>query len=327
MAGMNPIGEFFQAREGGLHQPLDRTAFDRIQAQAAAGTGEAMEVTGVGYRYGTVGWFGMYGAIRIEAGAFIEAPGKHRKYRDAMGLYSHNTADVLARVGNNTMDITYGENEITYAMRLNKKDSLAQDVWARLMREDINASSIGFIIVEGDWTEGYDNSLDADSEKAGEKIEIFSVTKAELIEVSLVAQGAYAGATSSPAGRQVSETLDAQLAEVAGDIVTGGETIDHEVKNALPVQSAMLTVDDITEADLEPEEPDASADQSGGGEGDDGGDGGSVDGGAEPDGLGDPSEERGEGDAAAEAEAQGMTLKDIVGRAPADLKWRLTDVN
>ena len=85
MPGMNPIGEFFQAREGGLHCPLDRTAFDRIQAQAAQGTGEAMEVTGVGYRYGVVGWFGLYGAIRIEAGAFIEAPGKHRKYRDAMG--------------------------------------------------------------------------------------------------------------------------------------------------------------------------------------------------------------------------------------------------
>ena len=71
----------------GCSTPLDRTAFDRIQAQAAQGTGEEMEVVpGSGYRYGVVGWFGMYGAIRIEAGAFIEAPGKHRKYRDAMGL-------------------------------------------------------------------------------------------------------------------------------------------------------------------------------------------------------------------------------------------------
>ena len=159
--------------------------------------------------------------------------------------------------------------------------------------------------------------MDADPETAGDKIDIFSVTKAELIEVSLVAQGAYAGATSQPAGR---DTASVPASKLAVDIVTGGETIDHEVKNALPVQSAMLTVDDITEADLDPEEPDASADQSGGGEGDDGGDGSSVAGGAEPDGGGDPSEERGEGDAYAEAEEQGMTLKDIVGRAPAELK-------
>ena len=264
----------------------------------------------------------MFGAIRIEAGAFIEAPGKHRKYRDALGLYAHNTADVLARAGNNTMDIRYGDNELTFAMRLNKKDSLAQDIWARLMREDINASSIGFIIADGEMVEDYDNSLDADPETAGDKIDIFSVTKAELIEVSLVAQGAYAGATSQPAGR---DTASVPASKLAVDIVTGGETIDHEVKNSLPVQSAMLTVDDITEADLDPEEPDASADQSGGDTGDDTGDGSSVDGGAEPDGERTAGQEQEE--AVAEAERQGMTLKDIVGRAPAGLKERLADVN
>ena len=96
------------------------------------------------------------------------------------------------------MDITYGENELTFAMRLNKKDSLAQDIWARLMREDINASSIGFIIADGEYrVEDYDNSLDADPETAGDKIDDGSPSRRrELIEVSLVAQGAYAGATS-----------------------------------------------------------------------------------------------------------------------------------
>ena len=44
---LNPIGEFFKAIDGGMSSPLDRTAFDRIQAQAAAGTGEQMEVTGL----------------------------------------------------------------------------------------------------------------------------------------------------------------------------------------------------------------------------------------------------------------------------------------
>ena len=318
---IDPRGEFFQAREGGAHALLDRKAFDLVQAQAGDAGGE-MEVKGVGYVFGTVGWFGLYGAISIQAGAFIEAPGKHRKYRDMMGLAGHDANQVLARQGNNTLSVAFGEKQITYSMRLNKNDGMARDIWARLMREDINASSIGFVIVEGDYEEMYDNSLDADPETRGEKIEVFSVTKAELIEVSLVSQGAYASATSYPA-RRTKETVG----EVANDIVTGGETIDHEVKNSLPVQSAMLTVDDITEADLDPEEPDASADLAGGGEGDDGGDGGSVDGGAAPDGDdGDPAEGQGQ-EAVAEAERQGMTLKDIVGRAPAELKARLADVN
>ena len=65
-----------------------------------------------------VGYFWM-GALRLEAGSIVEAPGKHPRYRDVLGLYSHNTADVLARVGANTLDIAYGENEITYSMRLN----------------------------------------------------------------------------------------------------------------------------------------------------------------------------------------------------------------
>ena len=67
-----------------------------------------------------------------------------------------------------------GKTGLNIAMRLNPADSLARDVWARLLREDINASSLsGFTFRKGDWVEGYDNSLDADPDDAGEKIDIF----------------------------------------------------------------------------------------------------------------------------------------------------------
>ena len=114
-------------------------------------------------------------------------------------LCSRITPDqVLGRVGAGTLSLAFGEDDITYEMSLNQRDSLAADVWARLVRGDINSASIGFIPVEGDWVEMADNSLDADPD-AEDEIEVFSISRAELIEVSLVAQGAFAGATSAPA--------------------------------------------------------------------------------------------------------------------------------
>ena len=326
----SPLGQVFYSRDGGMHAPLDRTAFDLIQAQAAQEGGGTMEVAGVGYRYGVVGWFGMFGAMRIEAGALIEAPGKHRRYRDALGLHAHDASQVLARVGNNTMDLTFGEKDLTFRMRLNPKDRMAQDIWARLMREDINASSIAFIPVEGDWEEDYDNSLDADPDTAGEKIEIFSITKAELIEVSLVTQGAFAGATSHPAG------WDKPAGLVASEVVAGldwaepvadTETIDQAVTNSLPLAAFDANVEaDEEEPEADQGAPDDIAEGDTGGE--PGGAGEDNGGAAEPDDRGGgAAEQAGETDAFEEAEAQGVTLKDLLGRTPSDLKRRLTDVN
>ena len=307
------VGEVLHARDGGLHAPLDRAAFDRIQAQTAAGKKpRRMEASGVAYRYGMVGHFPFHGAVRIEAGAIIQAPGRHRRYRDILGLHGHNTDAVLARVGNNTMEVVFGDEEVTYAMRLNPNDPMAQSVWARLEREDINASSVGLVIVEGDWVEGYDNSLDGDTEAAGEKIDIFSVTEAHLLEVSLVTQGAFGGATAAPAEASVPEPVGA----VAVAAVSEFDPIDHAVKNALPAEAAIVGDDDGQENGNE-DDTGASASPYGDYPGDDTGGGAEVDGGAAPDGDGGtPAEE--------EAEAQGLTAKDIVGRMPYQVR-RLLD--
>ena len=272
MNAMNPLGKYFCARDGGLHAPLDRSVFDRVNAQAT--TGGRMEVRGTAYQYGVVGHF-WFGAMRLEAGSLVLAPGTHRKYRDALALYAHDSSQVLARMGNNTMDLEFGQEAVTYAMRLNEADSLARDVWARLLREDLNASSIGFLPVEGEWVKAVDNSLDADPENA-EEIDVFSVAVAYLAEVSLVPHGAFAGATSMPAGHDY-------------------ETIDMEVRNSIPVAKvavdAIVEADDGTEGtDSEPAEAE-SAGEPEGDPGDDSGDGESVDGGAAPDGAGTAGEE------------------------------------
>ena len=193
----NPLGQLFHARDGGLHSPLDAAGLDFVAAQNAQGD-RKWKVLGTAVRYGVVGHFGFWGAMRLEAGSVVEAPGKHRKYRDVLGLYAHNSDQVLARVGSGTLALAYSDEDITYEMELNQRDTLAADVWARLTRGDINSASIGFIPVDGDWVEAADNSLDADPDEEDD-IEVFAITRAELIEVSLVAQGAFAGATSAPA--------------------------------------------------------------------------------------------------------------------------------
>ena len=144
-----------------------------------------MEVKGVAIRYNVVGHFAMWGALRVASGAIVEAPGRHPRYRDILGLFGHNSERVLARVGNNTMGLDFGEEQVTYWMMLNEADPEAQSVWAKMVRGDVNAASVGMLIVDGEWVKGYDNGLDA--AEPGTEIDIFEVTKAELAELSLVA--------------------------------------------------------------------------------------------------------------------------------------------
>ena len=315
MSRNNPLGQVFHARDGGLHSPLDAAGLDFVAAQNAQGNGK-WQVLGTAVRYGVVGHFGFWGAMRLEAGSVIEAPGKHRKYRDVLGLYAHNSDLVLGRVGSGTLSLAYGEEEITYSLRLNPQDSLAADVWARLVRGDINSASIGFIPVEGDWVEAEDNSLDADPDNEEGEIEVFAITKAELVEVSLVAQGAFAGATSAPAAGREIDLGEFRLAAVPGG---AEDTIGLELRGAQPAGAIVGDDGDTAEA-----EQDAPDDLPAGGEGSVAERVGEDFGGAaEPGdgGTGDPAEQEG---AQAEAEAQGLTLKDIVGRAPHELR-RLLD--
>ena len=201
-------------------------------------------------------------------------------------------------------------------MTLNPADSLAADVWARLVRGDINSASIGFVPVEGDWVEVADNSLDADPDN-DEDIEVFAITRAELIEVSLVAQGAFAGATSAPAAGRLAADIVADTRAVPGG---AEDTPGLELRGAMPM-GAIVGGDDTEPATDEGAPDDAAEGDTGdvaGGVGEDFG------GAAEPDGDGggEPAErEEGQTEGAeAEAERQGLTLKEIIGQSPYQLR-------
>ena len=92
----------------------------------------------------------------------------------------------------------------------------------------------------------------------------------------------------------------------------------------MPV-GAIVGDDDSTDTAGETEQ-DAPADLAEGSEGGEPVGAGEVDGGAAPGGDGDGAPDiREEEGAQAEAESQGLTLKDIVGRAPYELRRRLPD--
>ena len=291
----SPVGELFHARDGGLAVPMDTAAVNYVKAQAADAPSR-MEVRGVAVRMGVVGHFWM-GALRLEPGSIV-APKKDYRYRDVLGLYSHDTAAVLARVGANTMDVQYGENEITYSMRLNPADRMAADVWARLVRGDLNSASIGFVPIDGEWVEGVsDNSLDAE----GERVDVFAVTEAVLLEVSVVAQGAFQYATSYPAAAEPVPVGAVATAAVTG--VPVGAFID-DVGGAVMAELPLTGDDDIVGADGTGQSDDeapgegASVDGSEGDPGDEPPGGTAVDGGTKSD-VGPPGGGAAGGDARA----------------------------
>ena len=304
----SPIGTLIRGVECGLAAPFDRKAFDRIHAQESLGG--KMSVSGVGLVYGVVGWVGWWGALRFEPGS-LEAPKKNRKYRDMMGLYAHDIAAILCRSGNNTLDVTFGEEAVSYEMRLNAADGLARDVKARLMREDVNASSVGAVPLAGEWVKGYDTSLDADPETAGTEIDIFSITRAEMFEVSLVAQGAFAGATSAPTssapGPAEAEAEVIRIPEIKPEL----PVVDAEVSGIAAASSGNVgnvEADGETASTSETEQglPDGEPESGAGGE--PGGGEEAARGAAEPDDGGEPPGET----AAAVAERQGLTVKEML---------------
>lgn len=202
------------AYHGGLHSTDLRTnaqSFElradgqgelitRSELQAEAGDGRPV-IRGTAVKAGVTGQF-WFGAVRLAAGCWTEAAYKKNKsrVRDVMALISHDYARPIGRSANNTLDLTYGENEIMVdGIRLNPDDPEAMSLFAKVLRGEMTAFSIGFTIVDGEWIEAVDNGLDADPDTAGKEIDQFEATEISVQEVSVVAQGAYGGAECFPA--------------------------------------------------------------------------------------------------------------------------------
>lgn len=116
---------------------------------------------------------GMYEEIKPEA--VINS----LKTNDIRCLFNHDTAVVLGRTGNNTLELRSDDKGLWGRVKVNDNDKQANDIYARIERGDINACSFGFIPI----TEEIENRDDGSVK--------FIVKDVDLKEVSAVTFPAY----------------------------------------------------------------------------------------------------------------------------------------
>ncbi|CAM3615943.1 HK97 family phage prohead protease [Erysipelothrix anatis] len=102
------------------------------------------------------------------------------KTNDIRALFNHDAAIVLGRVGNQTLELKADEHGLYGRVFINSDDREANDIYARVSRGDINQCSFGFYPLE--------EEVQRDQERDTTK---FIVKEADVIEVSIVAWGAY----------------------------------------------------------------------------------------------------------------------------------------
>lgn len=116
---------------------------------------------------------GMYEEIKPEA---IE---KSLLNNDVRCLFNHDSAVVLGRTGNNTLELRSDAQGLWGRVKINQHDKQANDIYARIQRGDINACSFGFI------------PLDEEVEYRDDGSVKFVVRDVDLKEVSPVTFPAY----------------------------------------------------------------------------------------------------------------------------------------
>lgn len=67
------------------------------------------------------------------------------KSNDVRCLFNHDSAVVLGRTGNGTLELRSDRTGLWGKVKINENDKQANDIYARIERGDINACSFGFI--------------------------------------------------------------------------------------------------------------------------------------------------------------------------------------
>lgn len=67
------------------------------------------------------------------------------KANDIRALFNHDSAIVLGRTGNGTLELRSDDQGLWGKVKINENDKEANDIYARIERGDINACSFGFI--------------------------------------------------------------------------------------------------------------------------------------------------------------------------------------
>lgn len=114
------------------------------------------------------------------------------KNNDIRCLFNHDTAKVLGRTGNNTLELRVDSHGLWGRVKVNPNDKEANDIYARVQRGDISGCSFGF------------NPINEETEFRDDGAIKWRVLEADTLEVSIVTFPAYP--QTSIQARKVDET-------------------------------------------------------------------------------------------------------------------------
>ena len=107
--------------------------------------------------------------------------------REVVGLWSHDTAQVLGNTRSKTLRVTSNNDRLSFELDLPDTQA-GNDAWAVIQRGDVTGLSIGMIVQDDKWS---------DVDQDGQTVYKRSIISADLYEVSPVAFPAYPAAEVS----------------------------------------------------------------------------------------------------------------------------------
>lgn len=113
----------------------------------------------------------------LAEGAFDES----LRVRDVVGLWSHDTSQVLGNTKSGTLRITNDKKELRFELDI-PATSVGNDAWELIKRGDVDGVSFGMRVTKNKWSS---------EERDGKKVYKRSILNAELYEISPVAFPAY----------------------------------------------------------------------------------------------------------------------------------------
>jgi uncharacterized protein len=122
-------------------------------------------------------WWGDTFVEVIAEGAFDES----LKVRDVVGLWSHDTSQVLGNTKSGTLRIENTKKELRFELDI-PNTSVGNDAWELIKRGDVDGVSFGMKVTKDKWSS---------ENRDGKKIYKRTILNAELYEISPVAFPAY----------------------------------------------------------------------------------------------------------------------------------------
>lgn len=149
-------------------------------------------------------YFSVYNSLYQIAPGMSEsiAPGAFEKSLsgDIRALINHDTTLVLGRTSAHTLDLRDDSHGLFGVVKINRNDSDAMNIYARVKRGDVSQCSIGFSIIGEDTDIREDGSVH------------WTIREAELIECSLCTFPAYTETSAKARSKQRDEIIQRENA-------------------------------------------------------------------------------------------------------------------